>query len=63
MRAMKEADVIGGLISLQALVNELEEDDSVPDDLKKLFKEFKDCFPNPLPGVKLANLPPGLPLD
>jgi len=45
------------------LVNELEKDDSVPDDLKELLEEFKDQFPNPLSGVKFANLPPGLPPD
>jgi hypothetical protein len=62
-QCFKEKGVIGGLISLQALINELKEDDSVPDNLKELLKEFKDCFPNPLPGVKFANLPPGLPPD
>jgi hypothetical protein len=54
-QCFKEKSVIGGLISLQALVNELEEDDSVSDDLKELLEEFKDRFPNPLPGVKFAN--------
>jgi hypothetical protein len=62
-QCFKEKGVIGSLISLQALINELEEDDSVLDDLKELLEEFKDRFPNPLPGVKFANLPPGLPPD
>jgi hypothetical protein len=62
-QCFKEKGVIGGLISLQTLVNELEEDDSVPDDFKKLLEEFKDRFLNPLLGVKFAKLPPRLPPD
>jgi hypothetical protein len=62
-QCFKKKSVIGDLISLQVLVNELKEDDSVLDNLKELLEEFKDCFSNPLPGVKFANLPPGLPPD
>jgi hypothetical protein len=60
---LKQERALEGVLSLHAIINEINGDPSIPVDLQQLIEEFKDRFPEPVPGVKFANLPPGLPPD
>lgn len=62
-QSLKEQGAMGGLISLQLFLDEIAQEEEILEDVKKLIDEFQDRFPSPLPGVKFANLPPGLPPD
>ena len=57
-----------GSVGFVVWINEISEPTNIlktefPPDIQKLMDEFKDRFPDPVPGVKFANLPPGLPPD
>jgi hypothetical protein len=60
---LKEQGALGGIISLHIFLAELAQEQNIPEDLQALLKEFENRFPSPIPGVKFANLPPGLPPD
>jgi hypothetical protein len=38
-------------------------ENKIPSDIKELLEEYKDRFPDPIPGVKFANLPPNAAKD
>jgi hypothetical protein len=38
-------------------------ENEIPFDIKELLEEYKDRFPDPIPGVKFANLPPNAAKD
>ena len=55
---LKEEGSTGFLVWVSEMSAELDPENQIPTDLKELLNEFKDRFPDPLPGVKFVNLPP-----